>query len=157
MTDLNELETPLPEGPLAADPSSPEAQPPSTEASETQPSPTSSAASTSTPSPESSAPTGSPLPPDATPSPQSTQQTSSTKSPIRPPLPGPPTIGRTVIVREEHRRDAPGIVVAVHDGGVIDANVFRGDHILHVADALEPIDASELMRGWFYPGLPKAA
>lgn len=61
-----------------------------------------------------------------------------------------PSLGRIVIVREAGKNDAPGIIAEVLED-TISCNVFRGDHIPHVATHLTPIDAQSGGAGWFWP------
>jgi len=61
-----------------------------------------------------------------------------------------PSLGRIVIVREEGKKDAPGIIAEVFED-TITCNVFRGDHIPHVAHSLTQIDPSSGGSGWFWP------
>lgn len=71
-----------------------------------------------------------------------------------PPAPTPkqqvPSLGRIVIVREEGKNDAPGIVAEVFED-TITCNVFRGDHFPHVAANLTQIDPESSGTGWFWP------
>lgn len=61
-----------------------------------------------------------------------------------------PSLGRIVIVRESGKKDAPGIIAEVAEDTVT-CNVFRGDHIPHVATHLTQIDAKSSGTGWFFP------
>lgn len=61
-----------------------------------------------------------------------------------------PSLGRTVIVREDGKKDAPGIVAEVFED-TISCNVFRADHLTHVATHLTQISAESGGTGWFWP------
>lgn len=65
-------------------------------------------------------------------------------------MPLKPTPGRIVQVRD-HGRDCAGIVAEVNEDGSITCNVFRGDHMVHVASHLTQIPADATSRGWFWP------
>lgn len=72
------------------------------------------------------------------------------------PAPQVPSLGRIVIVREPGKKDAPGIVAELSEDETEDetitCNVFRGDHIPHVASHLAQIDpANTAGTGWFWP------
>lgn len=72
------------------------------------------------------------------------------------PTPQVPSMGRTVIVREPGKKDAPGIIAELSEDEeheeTITCNVFRGDHITHVASGLMQIDpANKTDTGWFWP------
>lgn len=67
-----------------------------------------------------------------------------------------PSLGRIVIVREAGKKDAPGIIAELSEDETeheqtITCNVFRGDHIPHVASRLAQIDAKSTGTGWFFP------
>lgn len=66
-----------------------------------------------------------------------------------------PSLGRIVIVREAGKNDAPGIIAEVFED-TITCNVFRGDHLPHVATQLTRIDPGSAepeggATGWFWP------
>lgn len=73
-----------------------------------------------------------------------------------PPAPTPhqedqaPSLGRIVIVREDGKNDAPGIIAEVFED-TITCNVFRGDHVPHVATQLTQTSAESDGAGWFWP------
>lgn len=68
------------------------------------------------------------------------------------PPPPKPSLGRIVIVRAPHRKDAPGIVTDVRSDTLIDVQVFRGDHLPHTYSVLEQMDpANKAGQGWFWP------
>lgn len=72
------------------------------------------------------------------------------------PTPQVPSLGRIVIVREAGKKDAPGIIAELSEDETeheqtITCNVFRGDHIPHVASRLTQIDAKSTGTGWFFP------
>lgn len=64
--------------------------------------------------------------------------------------PQAPSLGRIVIVRENGKNDAPGIIAELFED-TITCNVFRGDHIPHVATHLTQIDPKSAGSGWFWP------
>ena len=61
-----------------------------------------------------------------------------------------PSLGRIVIVREAGKKDAPGIIADIAED-TITCNVFRGDHIPHVASQLTQTDPKGTAAGWFWP------
>lgn len=63
---------------------------------------------------------------------------------------GKPSLGRIVIVREDGKNDAPGIIAEVFED-TISCNLFRADHFPHVAAHLTQIDPESSGSGWFWP------
>ena len=77
-------------------------------------------------------------------------ETAAIAKPSVPPGAAAPTIGRVVVVREHGKKDAPGIVAEVFED-TITCNVFRGDHLPHVASQLRQIPPDCSSPGWFWP------
>lgn len=83
--------------------------------------------------------------PPMTPNPPPTAGTGQTSAPSP-----KPSLGRIVIVRESGKADAPGIIAEVAEE-TITCNVFRGDHIPHVASHLTQVDPESTGAGWYWP------
>ena len=65
--------------------------------------------------------------------------------------PQKPSLGRIVIVRQEGKDNAPGIITAVREDGTVDVQLFRADHMPHVGHRLGETDPKDTGAGWFWP------